>query len=86
MKLILVLNTLIHDLNPSIDHFIEMRKSYTKVPRKIQDKHDVSIGNSKEGLLFPFKEKLHKIIRNVNSTKLSGLLRKIMILLTLRLE
>ena len=52
----------------------------------IQDKHDVSIGNSKEGLLFPFKEKLHKIIRNVNSTKLSGLLRKIMILLTLRLE
>ena len=50
MKIILVLNTLIHDLNPSMDHFIEMRKSYTKVSRKIQDKHDVSNGNSKEGL------------------------------------
>ena len=61
MKIILVLNTLIHDLNPSMDHFIEMRKSYTKVSRKIQDKYDVSNGNSQEGLLFPLKKSWTKL-------------------------
>ena len=37
-----------------------MRKSYTKVPKKIQDKHDVSNGNSKEGFFFPSKNNCNR--------------------------